>query len=96
MTTLPRPFAPRRLRAAGPQRQRGVASLLRLSQHSAPRLPSGSALAGWMSRAADLLGAPREGAFVAPGGSEATFVASVPGTEPNAMITRLLPSSAGR
>jgi len=74
------------LRAAGPQRQRGVASLLRLSQHSAPRLPSGSALTDWMSRAAELLGRPRD----------AAFVAAAPGSEPNAMITRLLPSSAGR
>lgn len=41
-----------RLRAAGPQGHRTAASLLRLSQPTTGRLPSGAALTGWLRRAA--------------------------------------------
>jgi hypothetical protein len=57
MPIASRPTSPRRLRAAGPQGQRGASSLLRLSQHAAARLPSSTALAGWVSRAAQSLDA---------------------------------------
>lgn len=47
-TTAPLP----RQRAAGPRAQRASSSLLRLSQASAARLPSGPALMDWLRRAA--------------------------------------------
>ena len=72
------------MRAAGPQGQGAASSLLRLSQQAATRLPSGSELAGWMSRAAGLLGAQQH--------AEPAFVASVLGPESGSIITRLLPS----
>lgn len=78
-----RPLLPRRLRAAGPHGQGAASSLLRLSQQAATRLPTGSELAGWMSRAAGLLSAQQ---------AEPAFAASVFGPESNSIITRLLPS----
>ena len=48
---------PRQTKRAAPSCRGGASSLLRLSQHAAARLPSGSALAGWMSRAAQSLDA---------------------------------------
>jgi hypothetical protein len=83
MPIASRPSSSRRLRAAGPQGRGAVSSLLRLSQQAASRLPSGSDLTGWMSRAAGLLNAQ----------PESVFAASVLSAEPNSsIITRLLPS----
>lgn len=48
---------PRRLRAAAPHGRGGASSLLRLSR-GCGSLPSGSALDGWVTRAAALLDEP--------------------------------------
>lgn len=47
--------APRRLRPAGPHCRGGASSLLRLSNPAAPRLPKGSDLSDWVTRAAKRL-----------------------------------------
>lgn len=59
---LTRPTAaPRRLRPAGPHCRGGASSLLRLSNPAAPRLPRGSELSDWVSRAARrLIGGPAD------------------------------------
>ena len=48
---------PRRLRAAAPHGRGGASSLLRLSR-AGSTLPSGTALDGWVTRAAALLDEP--------------------------------------
>lgn len=54
--------ASRRVRPAGPHCRGGASSLLRLSNPTAPRLPKGSDLSAWASRAAKrLLGGQGEG-----------------------------------
>ena len=51
----------RRNRPAGPHCRGGASSLLRLANPAAPRLPKGSELSGWISRAAaSLLGGPTD------------------------------------
>lgn len=47
--------ASRRLRPAGPHCRGGASSLLRLSNPTAPRLPKGSDLSEWVSKAAKRL-----------------------------------------
>jgi hypothetical protein len=49
---------PRQSRRAAPSCRGGASSLLRLSQPSAPRLPSTSDVLGWVSRAASALRLP--------------------------------------
>ena len=46
------PVASRHQRPARPHCRGGASSLLRLSQPAAPRLPTPSEVAGWISRAA--------------------------------------------
>jgi len=52
------PAAPvtRRLRPAGPHCRGGASSLLRLANPATPRLPKAPELAGWVERAASMLG----------------------------------------
>ena len=49
------PPATRRNRPAGPHCRGGASSLLRLAQPAAPRLPKGSELSDWVTRAAHSL-----------------------------------------
>ena len=59
LTPRLRPAAgPRQTRRAAPSCRGGASSLLRLSQPSAPRLPSTSDVLGWVSRAASALRLP--------------------------------------
>ena len=59
LTPRLRPAAgPRQSRRAAPSCRGGASSLLRLSQPSAPRLPSSSDIIGWVSRAASALHLP--------------------------------------
>ena len=46
---------PRRLRPANPSCRGGASSVLRLTQPTAPRLPTTLDLSGWMSHAASVL-----------------------------------------
>ncbi len=52
LTRSAKTFAPRRPRPATPRCRGGASSVLRLTQPTAPRLPSGPELMDWMSRAA--------------------------------------------
>ena len=48
-------LAPRRLRPANPSCRGGASSVLRLTQSTAQRLPSGPDLSEWISHAASVL-----------------------------------------
>jgi hypothetical protein len=55
LTPRLRPVGPRVARRAAPRCRGGASSLLRLTQPSAPRLPSTLDIGGWVSRAAGAL-----------------------------------------
>jgi hypothetical protein len=55
--------SPRTARRAAPSCRGGASSLLRLTQPTAPRLPSTLDLQGWVSRAASALSLPRVPVF---------------------------------
>ena len=76
LTRSAKTFAPRRPRPAHPSCRGGASSVLRLTQPAAPRLPSGSELTGWLSRAA--------GELMPVTGPLAAFPSSVNGRAPGA------------